>query len=74
MPALGIGPEGSAPERQPSAYGEVSNFFSRLLQPPKQAKAVKQPDDISDFDTAWNAIKVGQATRLDDQLKNKGNA
>ncbi|OCF72895.1 hypothetical protein I204_06124 [Kwoniella mangroviensis CBS 8886] len=36
---------------------EVSNFFTRLLQPPKEAKAVKQPDDLGEFDIAWQGIK-----------------
>lgn len=37
---------------------DVTTFFSRLLQPPKQDKGVKQPDDINDFDSAWTSIKV----------------
>ncbi|WVW84716.1 hypothetical protein I302_106751 [Kwoniella bestiolae CBS 10118] len=36
---------------------EVSNFFARLLQPPKEAKAVSQPDDLGQFDLAWQGIK-----------------
>ncbi|WWC62610.1 uncharacterized protein I303_105207 [Kwoniella dejecticola CBS 10117] len=36
---------------------QVSNFFTRLLQPPKEAKAAKLPDDLGEFDTAWQGIK-----------------
>jgi hypothetical protein len=36
---------------------DVSTFFTRLLQPPKEARKVKQPDDIADFHAAWASIK-----------------
>jgi hypothetical protein len=34
-------------------------FFSRLLQPPKQAHEPLKPlDDVGEFDAAWTAIQV----------------
>ena len=38
---------------------DVATFFSRLLQPPKEARRQREEDDIRDFDAAWTAIKVG---------------
>lgn len=37
---------------------DVSSFFSRLVQPAKSQGAVRQPDDLGDFDAAWKAIQV----------------
>lgn len=37
---------------------DVTTFFTRLLQPPKQDKRIKEPDDINDFDSAWTSVKV----------------
>lgn len=39
---------------------DVSNFFTRLLQAPKESTRTKQVDDITAFDAAWTSIRVGQ--------------
>ncbi|WVF69213.1 hypothetical protein IAT40_003989 [Kwoniella sp. CBS 6097] len=36
---------------------EVSNFFTRLLQAPKETTKVQQVDDLGEFDTAWTSIR-----------------
>ncbi|WWD18437.1 hypothetical protein CI109_102889 [Kwoniella shandongensis] len=36
---------------------EVSNFFTRLLQAPKEPVQSRQPDDVEDFDAAWQGIR-----------------
>ncbi|WWC70800.1 uncharacterized protein I206_104752 [Kwoniella pini CBS 10737] len=36
---------------------EVTNFFTRLLQTSKEAKTVNSPDDLEEFDDAWQGIK-----------------
>ncbi|OCF33450.1 hypothetical protein I317_04133 [Kwoniella heveanensis CBS 569] len=36
---------------------EVSNFFTRLLQAPKETAKVKQVDDLGVFDAAWTSIR-----------------
>lgn len=38
---------------------DVSTFFTRLLQNPKEPSRSKAQDDIGDFDFAWKAIRVG---------------
>ncbi|WRT67743.1 uncharacterized protein IL334_004715 [Kwoniella shivajii] len=37
---------------------EVSNFFSRLIQTSKETKLLKPPDDLDEFDDAWQRIKA----------------
>ncbi|WVQ80678.1 hypothetical protein IAT38_002783 [Cryptococcus sp. DSM 104549] len=36
---------------------EVSTFFTRLLQTPKEPVQTRQPDHLDDFDLAWQAIR-----------------
>jgi hypothetical protein len=38
---------------------DVSSFFSRLVQPAKGQGVLRQIDDLDEFDTAWQAVKVG---------------
>jgi hypothetical protein len=39
---------------------DVSTFFTRLLQAPKEVQSIRQLDDIEEFDAAWRAIQVGR--------------
>jgi len=43
---------------------DVATFFTRLIQPTREEKRVKQPDDINDFDQAWAGVKVSNAILL----------
>nr|ODN91005.1 hypothetical protein L204_05846 [Cryptococcus depauperatus CBS 7855] len=36
---------------------EVSNFFGRLLQGPRETAQTRQPDHLEDFDLAWQNIR-----------------
>ena len=40
---------------------DVSHFFTRLLQPSIDAEQSSQPDDLGEFDAAWQAIQAGHA-------------
>ena len=40
---------------------DVSYFFTRLLQPSKDVERSSQPDDLDEFDAAWQAIQAGHA-------------
>ena len=37
---------------------DVTTFFTRLLQAPKETERIKLPDDIASFDAAWRGIKA----------------
>ena len=37
---------------------DVSNFFTRLLQPSKELVRTSQPDDLSEFVAAWHQIQA----------------
>jgi hypothetical protein len=43
---------------------EVSTFFTRFLQTPKETVESTPPDDIAEFDAAWLAIQVGSVGEL----------
>ena len=37
---------------------DVTTFFTQLLQPAKDTGQVREPDEISDFDSAWRFVQV----------------